>query len=37
MHLPGVTQLRGTMRANGGVGFDFARVSGIKFAVDECV
>ena len=37
MHLPGVTQLCGAMWANRGMGFDFARVSGIELAVDERV
>ena len=37
MHLLDVAQLCGAMWANRGMSFDFARVSGIEFAVDERV
>jgi hypothetical protein len=37
MHLTIVAQRRGTARADRGVGFDFARVAGIEFAVDKRV
>ena len=37
MHLTIVAQRRGTARADRGVGLDFARVTGIEFAVDKRV